>query len=256
MRTPLIAGNWKMNTTVTDAQTLVSQMTGALGRIEGVEVLLCPPFVSLAAVKAILQGTNVQLGAQNMYWEDKGAFTGEVSPLMLSPLCRYVILGHSERRNIFGESDEVIACKVRAALRACLRPILCVGERLEENEAGKTRDVVSRQLRSALSGIGDIGSLVVAYEPVWAIGTGRAASGEQARATSGFIRMILSDLFGDAKASGVRIVYGGSVTAGNVAEYLKQPDIDGALVGGASIKALEFISIVDQAANLKGFRQA
>ncbi|MCL2150264.1 MAG: triose-phosphate isomerase [Dehalococcoidia bacterium] len=254
MRIPLIAGNWKMNTTVAEAQALLAQMSGALGRIEGVEILLCPPFVSLATIKGMLQGTTIRLGAQNMYWEDKGAFTGEISSLMLSPLCQYVILGHSERRHVFQESDEVIACKVRSALRAHLRPIICVGERLEENEAGQTREVIGRQLKSALTGIGDIDSLVVAYEPVWAIGTGRAATGEQARATSGFIRLVLGELFGQAKASSIRIIYGGSVTAANVAEFLCQPDIDGALVGGASLKALEFISIADQAAGLKGRR--
>lgn len=254
MRIPLIAGNWKMNTTIAEAQALVTQMSGALGRIDGVEVLLCPPFVSLMAVKAMLQGTTVQLGAQNMYWEDKGAFTGEISPLMLAPLCKYVILGHSERRHVFQESDEVIAYKIRAALRARLNPILCVGERLEENEAGQTSEVVSRQLKLALKGIGEVDSLVVAYEPVWAIGTGRAASGEQAGATCSFIRRILSEIFGKTKAEAMRILYGGSVTAANVAEYLRKPDIDGALVGGASLKALEFISITDQAAGLKGLR--
>jgi triosephosphate isomerase len=254
MRIPLIAGNWKMNTTLSEARTLVTQMTGALGRVEGVEILVCPPFISLAAVRDLLQGTVIQLGAQNMYWEDKGAFTGEVSPLMLAPLCQYVILGHSERRHIFQESDELVARKVRTALRSRLKPILCVGERLEENEAGQTQPVISRQLRLSLDGIGDLDSLVVAYEPVWAIGTGRAATGAQANETVGFIRRVLSELFGAGKAATVRILYGGSVTAANIAEFIGQPEIDGALVGGASLKALEFISIADQAAKLKGKR--
>ena len=252
MRIPLIAGNWKMNTTIAEAQALMMPLSGALSRIEGVEILLCPPFVSLSAIKEALQGTTIKLGAQNMYWEDKGAFTGEISPAMLSPLCQYVILGHSERRHIFQESDEVIACKVRAALRACLSPILCVGERREENEVGQTSEVISRQLKQALKGVGDIDSLVVAYEPVWAIGTGLAATGEQAEATAGFIRRLLAELFGDTRAESIRILYGGSVTAANAAEFLRQPNIDGALVGGASLKALEFISIADQAAALKG----
>jgi triosephosphate isomerase len=254
MRTPLIAGNWKMNTTIAEARTLMTQMAGALGRIEGVEILVCPPFISLAAVKDMLQGTIVQLGAQNMYWEDKGAFTGEVSPLMLAPLCQYVILGHSERRHIFQESDELIARKVRTALSSRLKPILCVGERLEENEAGQTREVISRQLKLSLEGIGDLDSLVVAYEPVWAIGTGRAATGPQANETVGFVRRVLGELFGTDKAATVRILYGGSVTAANIAEFIGHPEIDGALVGGASLKALEFISIADQAAKLKGKR--
>ena len=254
MRIPLIAGNWKMNTTLSEARALITQMTAALGRVEGVEILVCPPFISLAAVRDLLQGTVIQLGAQNMYWEDKGAFTGEVSPLMLAPLCQYVILGHSERRHIFQESDELVARKVRTALRSRLKPILCVGERLEENEAGQTQAVISRQLRLSLDGIGDLDSLVVAYEPVWAIGTGRAATGAQANETVGFIRRVLSELFGAGKAAAVRILYGGSVTAANIAEFIGQPEIDGALVGGASLKALEFISIADQAAKLKGKR--
>ena len=252
MRTPLIAANWKMNTTLAEAQTLVNQMLGALNRIEGVEVLLCPPFISLQAVKEMLQGTIVQLGAQNMYWEDKGAFTGEISPLMLASLCQYVILGHSERRHIFHESDELIARKVRSALRTHLRPVLCVGERLEENEAGQTRGVIKFQLELALAGIGDAGSLVVAYEPVWAIGTGKAATGALANDTIGFIRQSLAGIFGDSKAQAMRILYGGSVTAANIAEFVKQPEIDGALVGGASLKALDFISITSQTASLKG----
>ena len=251
MRIPLIAANWKMNTTVAEAQALVGQMVAGLDRIEGVEILVCPPFVSLATVKALLQGSSVQLGAQNMYWEDKGAFTGEISPLMLAQLCQYVILGHSERRHIFQESDELIARKVRAALRVRLKPILCVGERLEENDAGQAQEVIGRQLKLSLAGIGDIDAAVVAYEPVWAIGTGRAATGEQANRTIGFIRRVLGELFGEARAGSTRILYGGSVTATNIAEFVRQPEIDGALVGGASLKALDFISIVNQTATIK-----
>ena len=252
MRIPLIAGNWKMNTTLTEAQALVHQMLGAFGRINRVEVVLCPPFVSLPTLKDMLSGSTVQLGAQNMYWEDKGAFTGEVSPSMLAPLCQYVILGHSERRHIFQESDELIACKVRAALRVRLKPILCLGETLGENEAGQTHAVIERQLKSAFVGVGEASSTVIAYEPVWAIGTGRAASGSQANDTSGFIRTLLKRLFGEARAESIRILYGGSVTPTNIAEFISQSEIDGVLVGGASLKALDFISIVDQAAQIKG----
>jgi triosephosphate isomerase len=251
MRLPIVAGNWKMNTTIDQAVELARGMRGGLDKIEGIEKVLCPPFVSLSAVGKVISGSSIKLGAQNMYFEEKGAYTGEVSPLMLVSLCEYVILGHSERRQYFGESDEIVNKKVKAALKAGLKPILCVGECLEENEAGKTQEVVTRQIRGALAGIGYSESLVIAYEPVWAIGTGKAASGAQANDTIKLIRSALAKLYGGGSAQNVRIQYGGSVTAANIGEFTSQPEIDGALVGGASLKAAEFLRIVEQAADAK-----
>jgi len=252
MRSPFVAGNWKMNTTVTEAERLVLEMLDKLDRIEGVEKVLCPPFVSLVAVSMMLQGSTIKLGAQNMYFEAKGAYTGEISPLMLSELCEFVILGHSERRWYFGETDEIVNRKVKAALANRLKPILCVGERLEENEVGKTEEVVSRQLRGALDGIEPVRDLVIAYEPVWAIGTGKAASGKQAAATIQFIRAVVAKLWSKSMAQDLRILYGGSVTGANIAEFISYLEIDGALVGGASLKAEEFVSIVEKTAEIKG----
>lgn len=251
MRLPIIAGNWKMNTSIDQAVELVKGMRDALHAIDGVEKVLCPPFISLGAVRQIIAASSVRLGAQNMYFEEKGAYTGEVSPLMLAGLCEYVILGHSERRQYFAETDEIVNRKVKAALQAGLLPILCVGERLEENEAGRTEEVVTRQVKGGLAGIDSPDSLVVAYEPIWAIGTGKAATGEQANATIGLIRDTLASLYGADFAGGTRIQYGGSVTAANIAEFISQPEIDGGLVGGASLKAAEFVSIVEQTANAK-----
>ena len=250
MRTPLIAGNWKMNTNLTEAATLVTQLRAELVKIDNVEKLVCPPFISLATVKELLKGTTIKLGAQNVYYQEKGAYTGEVSPLMLADLCEYVIIGHSERRQYFGDTGEVTNKKVKAALKAGLKPILCVGERLEENEAGKTETVVDSQLTAALEGVGDT-NLVIAYEPVWAIGTGRAATGEQANQTIGFIRQTLAKRYGSQADQSIRILYGGSVTPENTAEFMRQPEIDGGLVGGASLKADQFISIVKQTAQIK-----
>jgi len=252
MRSPFIAGNWKMNTTVTEAEKLVLEMLEKLDRIEGVEKVLCPPFVSLVAVNMMLQGSSIRLGAQNMYFENEGAYTGEISPLMLIELCEFVILGHSERRWYFGETDEMVNKKVKAALANKLKPILCIGERLEENEAGKTEAVIDRQVTAALDGVGSISDLVIAYEPVWAIGTGKAASGKQAAATIQFIRDILAKLWNKSIAQDLRILYGGSVTGTNITEFLSHPGIDGALVGGASLKAEEFLNIVKQTAEIKG----
>jgi len=251
MRTPFVAGNWKMNTTVAEAEKLVHEMLVPLNDITRVEKVLCPPFVSLSAVKNILQDSDVKVGAQNMYFETKGAYTGEISPLMLSELCEFVILGHSERRRYFGESDEMINKKMTAALKNGLKPILCVGERLEENESGKTEEVISRQLTGALAGIESTDNMVIAYEPVWAIGTGRAASGEQATATIKFIRDSVAKLWSRDLSQNLRILYGGSVTGDNIAEFISCPDIDGALVGGASLKAGEFVAIVNQTAAIK-----
>ena len=251
MRTPLIAGNWKMNTTVSEAVELVHKILKVLDKIENVEKVLCPPFISLAAVAEILKNSSIKLGAQNMYFKDKGAYTGEVSPLMLTDLCEYVIIGHSERRQYFHDTDEVINKKVKAALEAGLKPILCIGEKLEENEAGKTEKVVSRQLESALAEVDRLNGTVIAYEPVWAIGSGRSATGEQANETIGFIRQRIAILYDKATAQNLRILYGGSVTADNISEFVKQPEIDGALVGGASLQAEQFISIVRQTADIR-----
>jgi len=248
MRTQLIAGNWKMNTTIAEASALVEAMKEKLDIIEGVKKVLCPPFISLASIKQLLQGSSIKLGAQNMYFEEKGAYTGEVSPLMLSGICEFVILGHSERRQYFGETDEVVNKKVHAALKAGLTPILCLGEKLEEMEARKTEEVVTRQVNGALKGIESPQGLVIAYEPIWAIGTGRAATPEEANITIAVIRKTLSQLYGDGIALETRILYGGSVTADNIFEFVIQPEIDGALVGGASLKAEEFLSIVEQSA--------
>ena len=251
MRTPFIAGNWKMNTTVAQASTLVAEMRERLDQVEGVEKVLCPPFISLATIEELLRGTSIKLGAQNMYFEEKGAYTGEVSPLMLSQLCEFVILGHSERRQYFAETDELINKKVRAALKIGLTPILCVGEKLEEKEAGETAEVVTRQVRGALEGIESPQGLVIAYEPIWAIGTGKAATPPESNDTTGLLRHTVAQLYGEEFAQGVRILYGGSVTASNIADFMEQPEIDGALVGGASLKAEEFSSIVEQSTAIK-----
>jgi triosephosphate isomerase len=252
MRIPFIAGNWKMNTTATEAEKLVLEMLDKLDGIKGVEKALCPPFISLVALNMMLQNASIKLGAQNMYFEVEGAYTGEISPIMLCELCEFVILGHSERRWYFGETDEIVNKKVKAALASKLQPILCVGERLAENEAGETEDVINKQVTGALQGIEPVSTLVIAYEPVWAIGTGKAASGEQAVATIRFIRDVLAKLWNKSVAQNVRILYGGSVNSKNIAEFISRPEIDGALVGGASLKREEFVSIVEQTAEIKG----
>ncbi len=250
MRVPLIAGNWKMNTTLSEATELVSKMLRELDEIDNVDKVLCPPFVSLAAVGELIKGSSIKLGAQNVYFEEKGAYTGEISPLMLVDLCEFVIIGHSERRQYFSETGEIVNRKIKAALRAGLKPILCVGERLEENEAGRTEKVVTEQLSSSLAGINDINGLTIAYEPVWAIGTGKAATGKQANETSSLIRRTISKLYGEIIAQDLCILYGGSVTADNATEFVQQPEIDGALVGGASLKADQFLSIVKQTSEI------
>ena len=251
MRMPLIAGNWKMNTTVSEAIKLVKEMLPGLNKITGIEKLVCPPFVSLAVIKEILKGSTAKLGAQNLHYEEKGAYTGEVSPLMLAEMCEYVIIGHSERRHIFGETNEVVNKKVKAALKAGLKPILCIGETLKENESGKTREVVTGQIRASLAEVANVSILVIAYEPVWAIGTGRAATGLQANETTGLVRNTIAEMYGDEIAQSMRILYGGSVIPDNIAEFMKQPEIDGGLVGGASLKAEQFLSIARQTAEIK-----
>jgi triosephosphate isomerase len=249
---PLIAGNWKMNTTIDEAVNLIKEMQPGLQKIQGVEKVICPPFISLVAAAALIEGSTVKLGAQNVYYEEKGAFTGETSPLMLAGLCDYVIIGHSERRQYFGETNEIIDRKIRAAMKSNLKPIFCVGETLEENEAGKTREVLGKQLLASSDRIYFMSGCVIAYEPVWAIGTGKSASGDDASKTIGFIRQFISRRHGSGVANTVRILYGGSVNAGNIAEFMRKPEIDGALVGGASLRADEFISIVRQASDIKG----
>ena len=254
MRIPFIAGNWKMNTTVSEAAELVKEMRQGLDAIAGVEKAVCPPFISLEAVRKIIEGSSIKLGAQNLYSEEKGAYTGEISPLMLADTCEFVIIGHSERRQYFGETGKVVNNKIQAALRVGLKPILCVGEKLEENEAGRTEKVIVEQLRSSLSGIDAVDDLIIAYEPIWAIGTGRAAISKQANETISFIRHNVAKLYDEDIAQRMRILYGGSVNAANAAEFLSQPEIDGALVGGASLKASEFISIVKQASEIRQAR--
>ena len=251
MRIPVIAGNWKMNTTVGEATELAKTMRGELDKIINVDKVICPPFISLAPVGELIKGSSVKLGAQNLYFAEKGAYTGEISPLMLADLCEFVIIGHSERRQYFNETGEVVNKKIVAALKVRLKPVLCIGERLEENEASKTEEVVTEQLSSSLAGIEDLNGLIIAYEPVWAIGTGKAATGEQANETISFIRQNIARLYNDKTAQGIRILYGGSVTSANAAEFMQQPEIDGALVGGASLKATEFFSIVTQTSVLK-----
>ncbi len=256
-RKPFIAGNWKMYKTVAEARHLVSELVPGLQAFNGVEKVLCPPYTCLLAVKALLEGSDIGLGAQDMHWEEQGAFTGAVSPAMVAELCQYVIIGHSERRQYFGETDETVNQKIKAALAHGLTPIMAVGETLEENQAGRTAEVLTRQLRDGLVGIaadpalslsGSI-PLVIAYEPVWAIGTGLAATGESANAiVADIIRPVVGELFGSVFAQAVRVLYGGSVKASNAAEFFGQPDIDGALVGGASLKAQEFIGIVQASA--------
>ena len=251
MRRPFMAGNWKMFKTAAEARILLSELLPGLSSIKEVEIVLCPPFTTILPVASLLEGTAIGVGAQNMHWEKEGAFTGEVAPPMLAEFCKYVILGHSERRAYFGETDDNVNRKVKAALTHGLVPIMCVGETLTENEAGITREVVITQTKKGLSGVdsASIASVVIAYEPVWAIGTGRAATAEGANnVIAGMIRSWLSQNYGDDIAQQVRILYGGSVKASNAAEFFQFPEIDGALVGGASLKAAEFIPIVKAAA--------
>ncbi|NMC79147.1 MAG: triose-phosphate isomerase [Chloroflexi bacterium] len=251
MRKPMVAGNWKMNKTVKEASTLVAEMLPGLQAISAVERVLCPPYPSLMLISAMLTGTEIGLGAQNMYWEESGAYTGEISPAMVSEFCNYVILGHSERRTYFGETDETVNRKVKVALAKGLTPIMCMGETLSENKAGITADVVTRQVREGLAGLNQAQAekIVLAYEPVWAIGTGLAATGEVAnKVVADYIRGALKKQFGDAVAGSVRVLYGGSVTSSNATEFFGQTEIDGALVGGASLKAAEFVRIVEAAA--------
>ena len=252
-RRPFIAGNWKMNTTRSQAVTLAGALREPLGALQEIDSAVCPPSVWLAAVGDVLAGSTVRLGAQNCHFESKGAFTGEVAPTMLVDLgCRYAIVGHSERRTLFGETDALVAQKVRATLANGLTPIVCVGENLAQREGGETERIVGDQVSAALDGLSaeQVSQLVVAYEPIWAIGTGRAATAQQANETIGQIRHRVRGLVSAATANGLRIQYGGSVTPANASELFTQPEIDGALVGGASLKAPDFIAICEAATRL------
>lgn len=255
MRKPILAGNWKMNLNTQEAVFLVEYLKRSLAEEKEVEAVVCPPFTSLYSVAQVLQGTNIKLGAQNMSWEKKGAYTGEVSPLMLLDLgCQYVILGHSERRQYFAETDAMINKKVLSALENGLRPIVCVGETLEEKEANQTQAVISQQVTKSLANLPQekVTDLVVAYEPIWAIGTGKSASSQEANEVIKYIRSILGEMFGSDKAESIRIQYGGSVKPDNIRELMSQSDIDGALVGGASLEAASFTKLVRYKENENG----
>jgi len=250
-RKKIIAGNWKMNKTSADAVALARELVGAIGKQPDVEVVICPPFTALEGVAGAIDGSLIKLGAQNMHFEASGAFTGEISAPMLRALfATHVILGHSERRSLFGESDELVNKKVLAAFKNQLRPILCVGESLAEREAASTLKVVQTQTEKALEGVSrdQAESLVVAYEPVWAIGTGKVATTEQAQEVHAFIRGLLTKLYGEALSQKVRILYGGSMKPANAPELLAQKDIDGGLIGGASLESRSFVELVKAAA--------
>jgi triosephosphate isomerase len=247
MRRKIIAGNWKMNKTITEALDLVRALTIELKDIKDVDVVVCPVFTALHSVSLALEGSIIKLGSQNLFWEEKGAFTGEVSAAMLKDThCEYVIIGHSERRTLFKETNDQVNKKTKAALKAGLQPIICVGERLEERQANKTFAVIAEHVRGAFEGFSadDLATVIIAYEPVWAIGTGQNATPDQAQEVHLFIRKMIADSFDKRVAEKVRIQYGGSVTPANIAVLLKQPDIDGALVGGASLKAESFVQLV------------
>jgi len=251
MRKPFVAGNWKMNKTVDKATLLVADMLPGLEAVKTVDRVICPPFTSLMVVSGMLAGTEVGLGAQNMHWEDAGAFTGDVSPPMVKEFCGFVIIGHSERRAYFNETDETVNKKVKAAFEIGLTPIVCVGETLEQYEAGQTQSVVSAQVKADFAGVGnsDAEKMIVAYEPIWAIGTGKAATSEQANdIIKNVVRANLAEQFGEETAQKIRILYGGSVKAHNAKEIFDMSDIDGGLIGGASLKPEDFVKIVEAAA--------
>jgi triosephosphate isomerase len=247
MRKPIIAGNWKMYKTIPEAKTLVSGVLRSLSGINDVEVVFCPPFTALSTVKELVKDTPCGLGAQDIYWKEQGAFTGEVSPLMLKDIgCDYVIIGHSERRQYFGETDATVNQKVKAALAVGIKPIICVGESLAEREAGETDALIKKQTEKALEGIeaSFIPTLVIAYEPIWAIGTGKSSSPADANQVIGLIRNTVANLFSKDVAAQMRIQYGGSVKPENIKEFMNQPEIDGALVGGASLEVESFLKLI------------
>jgi len=251
MRKPVIAGNWKMNKTVEEARSLIYELSLGIRDIKGVEKVLIPPYLSILTAAALLEGTDIGLGAQNLHWEEKGAYTGEISAAMIAEFCQYVLIGHSERRIYFGESNETVNKKVFAAISKNLIPIVCIGETLNEKEAGRTRDVLEGQIRTGLMDVPKdfVSSIIIAYEPVWAIGTGKASSGQDASdVIREIIRPVLLDMFGGEVTNSTRVLYGGSVTGVNASEFFNYEDIDGALVGGASLKADEFIKIAQAGA--------
>lgn len=242
-----MAGNWKMNKTIAEATALAAGIKDAVNQVDSVDRVVCPPFVDLPAVAQVLQGSHIAVGAQNMHFAASGAYTGEVSADMLKGLATYVIIGHSERRQYFAETDETVNKKIKAALAAGLTPIVAIGESLEQNERGETQSFVGGQVRAALEGISaeQVQQLVLAYEPIWAIGTGRAATAEQANAIcGGVVRKTVADLYGRAVAENVRVLYGGSTNEKNIREIMRQPDIDGALIGGAALKVESYVEMV------------
>lgn len=247
MRKPMMAGNWKMNKTIDEASELAQAIRDQVADTETVDRVLCPPYVCLPAVSITVQGTSIAVGAQNMHWEESGAFTGEISAPMIVDLAQYVIIGHSERRQYFAETDETVNKKVHSAFAHGLTPIVCVGESLEQNEAGETHPFVSGQVTAALAGLSaeQVKSLIIAYEPIWAIGTGKAATSAQAQQICGeTVRATVAKLYGADVAEAVRVLYGGSTKPGNIAEIMQQPDIDGALIGGAALKAEDYNDMV------------
>ena len=247
MRRLIIAGNWKMHKNISEALELANGVKRDLYNLETLDIVLCPVFTALSSVAEVIADSNIQLGAQDVYWQEQGAFTGEISPLMLKDAgCKYVIIGHSERRKYFSENNQTVNKKIGAAMRAGLIPIVCVGETLIQREEGKTLEVIEEQIQQGFKGISaeEVGNLVVAYEPVWAIGTGRNATPEQAEETQFYIRNLLSKMYNESIAKTLRIQYGGSVKPENIKELMQQPDIDGALVGGASLKIDSFSQMV------------
>jgi triosephosphate isomerase len=255
MRQPIIAGNWKMNKTLTESVDFVNALAPRIVPFSVVERVVCPTFIALAAVAEALRGTGIKVGAQDVHWQEKGAYTSEIAANMLNGLAEYVIIGHSEVRAYLNDTDERVNLKTKAALKAGLKPIVAVGESDAQREANETEAIVTRQIRAALDGISpeDMAHVVIAYEPIWAIGTGKNATGEIANAViGGMIRPTLAALYGDQIANATRIQYGGSVNADNMAEYMALPDIDGALVGGASLKLDDFTKLIEIAAQVKG----
>lgn len=254
MRTPIIAGNWKMHKTLAQSVNFVNELAPKLAPYDKVERVVAPVFIAIAGVKDVLRETDVKVAAQNVHWEDQGAYTSQISPVMLKDLVEYVIIGHSECRAYLAETDERVNKKAKALLAHGLNPIIAVGESLEQNQAGETESFVGGQVRAALDGIssGDMANVVIAYEPIWAIGTGLSASGEDANRLIAMIRSMVRDLYDDTVADNLRIQYGGSVKPRNMAEYMSQPDIDGALVGGASLKVDDFTELVRIAQEEKG----
>lgn len=248
MRTLVLAGNWKMNKTIPAAVALASSVKEGVESLNDVDIIVFPPFVALDAVRPALLDSQIALGAQNMHWEAEGAFTGEISPPMVQALCTHVILGHSERRGHFGETDETVNRKVIAAIAHGLKPIVCVGETDAENRAGTTKEVLERQTAQALAGLSpqQAATAILAYEPVWAIGTGRAAAPEEANASIGLIRATIAREFGGETAQAVRILYGGSINPNVWPELIAQPEVDGGLVGGASLIADDFVALAGQ----------